>query len=62
MPPTNWSSPCHSERAKRAEESVELRWSALIAISMDPSARTLRVLGRDDNPIGLPGPARHHVI
>ena len=37
-----------SEHSERAEESVGLSWRALTAISIDLSARNLRVLGRDD--------------
>jgi len=53
LTPAGGPSPCHPDRAKRVEGSVELRWSALIATSIDPSARTLRVLGRDDTTRGL---------
>jgi len=53
---------CHPDRAKRVEGSVDLNWSALIATPIDPSARTLRDLGRDNIPTGLPRPARRNVI
>ncbi len=41
---------------------MELSWSTLIANSIDPSARSLHSLGRDDNLIGLVSRVRHHVI
>jgi len=39
---------------------VELSWSVLTATSIDPSARTLWVLGRDDILTGLGSRALHH--
>ncbi len=53
-------SECHPERAKRAEGSVGNGQSSTPCLSIDPSARAVPALGRDDRKRRCP-PEHHHL-